>query len=588
MGFGARIDNIKITPTALSKIPTQNDPLDIIIWIFDHTNAKGLDLSGCSVGERTVAKIANLERLQILNLSDCTLPSGFLASICNSFSLQKTLLRLDLSHNHYLNFEGTKIIANLVHLEVLSLGCSRLSSGSLVYICNSLKAVLLELDLSGNNLSIEDIKAIAFLAVLQVLNLSSCLLSSGSLLPIGNSPTLQAVLRVLNLTNDLHPDDVYLGPEDIGAIAGLKSLEILKLRYCSPQPDLLVSICGSLKEVLRELDIPHNYYLNPQDTDAIANLKYLEVLKLRYCEHYPGFLVPICNSLKEVLRELDLFACDDLSPDDIGAIASLTALQALNLSDCSFQPSSLVPICNSLKTVLRELDLSYNNDLGPDDIDALALLTALQVLNLSGCELLPNSLVPVCNSLKTVLRELDLSSNRHLSLLDMNALALLSVLQVLNLSNCSLHPNSLVPVCNGLKIVLCKLNLSDNENLGLEDIKAIALLTVLQVLNLSRCSLQPNSLFPVCNSLKAVLCGLDLSHNEHLSPGDIDAITLLTALKVLKLNSCVLKSNFLAPIYRCLILPRILRELNVACCLGLGPKDEKIITEARRFITVMT
>lgn len=43
LGFGVKISKIKMTPTAQDKIII--DPLDIIVWLFDHAEAKHLNVA---------------------------------------------------------------------------------------------------------------------------------------------------------------------------------------------------------------------------------------------------------------------------------------------------------------------------------------------------------------------------------------------------------------------------------------------------------------------------------------------------------------------------------------------------------------
>lgn len=482
LGFRARIDKIKITHIAQNKIikDDQIDPLDIIIWLFVHTGATWLDMSGCSVDMRIITKIADLEFLEVLNLSRCTLPPNPLVPIGNSRTLQEVLCRL--------------------------------------YADN-------------NKLSANDTKALALLAALQVLSLSDCELPQDSLVAIGESFTLRVILCELNLSYNKH-----LGINDTKALASLAALRVLSLSYCELPQNSFVPIGNSptLREVLYELDLSYNI-LSPEDIEAICPLAILQVLNLSCCDLQLGFLVPIGDSLtlRGTLRILNLTDNANLGSENVGAVALLTALQILNLSGCELPPGSLVPIRNNstLKGVLQELDLSYNTRLSPEDMSTVALLTALNVLRLRSCELLLNSFVPIGESstLRGILHELDLSDNEGLGLGDMEAIALLTALKILNLSGCELPSHSLVPICSSkaLQATLHLLDLSKNEHFSLEDMKALALLTALGVLRLKGCELPPGSLAPIYDSLivSGILRELDVTGIKDLDSENEEIIT---------------------------------------------------------------
>lgn len=477
LDFSARITKVKITSIAQDKAAA--DPLGIIIWLFEHIKATCLDLFGCYVDKHIIAKIAYLERLEVLGLGNCSVRRGSLVPIGKSPTLQGTLRGLYLSYNKHLGLKDINAIASLAALKVLYLSRCKLSSGSLVHICKSptLQETLRELYLSHNKrLSLKDTKAIALLTVLEALDLSCCKLSSGSLVPIGKSLTLQETLCRLYLSHSKR-----LSLKDARAIALLNSLQALDLGHCKLPSGVLALICNSSRSrtILRELYLFENERLSPEDMGAVALLTNLEVLNLSCCSLQPGSLVPIGNSptLRKTLHELYLSGNDNLDHENINAIASLTVLQVLKLRSCSLRPGSLVRICDNLK-VLRELHLSNNEHLGLENINAIAALTTLQVLNISSCSLRPGSLIPIGNNpaLQKILRELH-ASNSEFSLGDIKAAALLTSLRVLKLGGgCTLPPGSLVPIYNGLILsgILRELDVTNTQSFDSEDKKIIA------------------------------------------------------------------------------------------------------------------
>lgn len=97
LGFGVKISKIKMTPAAQDKIII--DPLDIIVWLFDHAEAKHLDVSECCATAHTIAKIAKLERLEVLDLSDCELSENSLVPIGSSPTSRGVLRKLYTNYN---------------------------------------------------------------------------------------------------------------------------------------------------------------------------------------------------------------------------------------------------------------------------------------------------------------------------------------------------------------------------------------------------------------------------------------------------------------------------------------------------------
>lgn len=372
MGFDTRITKVKITAGAQNKIRNECliDPLDIIVWLFDHMDAKRLDLSECYIPEHIIPRIAKLKSLRILHLSNCLLPENSLVPIGMSLTLQKGLEEL------YAN---------------------------------------------NNNLGLRDIGALALLASLKILDLTSCGLPLGSLVLIGDSPTLRLTLLELRLSRNQR-----LGIVDTRALGSLVALEVLNLLDCDLPPASFVYIGGSsaLQKILRELNLSGNKRLSLVDAEAIALLAALRVFKLNDCSLRMGFLVPIGESLalKWILHELDVSFNECISFRDMKAIALLAALRILRLRYCSLQSGSLVPIGESstLKDTLLELDVSWNNFLNPKDMDAISLLATLQVLRLEYCLLRPRSLTPIYNSLikPGILRELYLKGNQNFSASD--------------------------------------------------------------------------------------------------------------------------------------------------------------------------
>jgi len=210
----------------------------------------------------------------------------------------------------------------------------------------------------------------------------------------------------------------------------------------------------------------------------------------------------------------------------IDPLAGLTALQTLDLIGCE-QLTSFDPVAGL--TALQTLGLIGCEQL--ISLDPVAGLTALQTLNLSGCKQLI-SLEPVAGL--TALQTLNLSECEQITSLD--PVAGLTALQTLNLSLCKQF-TSLAPVA-GLT-ALQTLRLSGCKQLT--SLAPVASLAALQTLDLSGCE-QLTSLAPVAGL--TALQTLDLSWCEQLT--SLDPVTGLRALTALYLYEATIAADLQA------------------------------------------
>ena len=220
---------------------------------------------------------------------------------------------------------------------------------------------------------------------------------------------------------------------------------------------------------------------------------------------------PITIEILNNEKKLDLSEKGLSNISDISALANLTNLQTLNLSGNSI--SDIGALANL--TNLTELNLSGNNI---SDISALGNLPNLQTLDLSG-----NGIISIgeLGSLPN-LQTLNLSSN---NISDISALGNLTNLQTLNWSyNKIIYISTLRNLTN-----LQTLNLSGNN---ISDISTLRNLTNLQTLNLSGNNISDISALRSLTNLQT-LKTLNLSGNKI---SDISALANLTNLQTLDLS----------------------------------------------------
>ena len=152
---------------------------------------------------------------------------------------------------------------------------------------------------------------------------------------------------------------------------------------------------------------------------------------------------PITIEILNNEKKLDLSEKGLSNISDISALANLTNLQTLNLSGNNISDISALRSLTNLQT-LKTLHLSGNKI---SDISALANLTNLQTLDLSGNGISDISALESLTNLKT-LKTLHLSSNK---ISDISALANLTNLQTLYLSNNNISDVSLLGNLLGLR-----------------------------------------------------------------------------------------------------------------------------------------
>jgi len=415
--------------------------LSTLSGIETHESLKELDLSGnnfsASLDLGFVARLPSLKRLILRN---CNLTSACLNTL-SGIKTHKSLRVLYLYGNNLSDLLDLGFVAKLPSLVKLVLLHCNLTSASL----NTLSEIethesLRELDLYGNNLSdLSDLRFVEKLPSLEILNLEYCNLTPACLNTLSGIESL----RELDLC-----DNDFSGLLDLRFVEKLPSLEKLVLSSCNLTPACLNTLSGiKTHKNLRELDLLcNNDFSGLLDLVFIEKLPSLEKLVLFRCN-----LTSAClNTLSGIkthknLRELDLLCNNDFSGLlDLVFIARLPSLEKLYLSNCRLTSASLKTLSGIERhESLRVLDLDNNDFSDLLDLRFIAKLPSLEKLVLSNCRLTSVSLKTL-SEIETheSLRELDLSGNNLSNLSDFAFITKLSSLKELNLSYCELTPES--------------------------------------------------------------------------------------------------------------------------------------------------
>ncbi|CBH14837.1 leucine-rich repeat protein (LRRP, pseudogene),putative [Trypanosoma brucei gambiense DAL972] len=362
-----------------------------------------LSLLGCNGIDAVIGCLGNPPQLKMLDLSGTNTDNESLRSLC----LSQTMVSLNLSHcwkmtnmSHISSLEalnelnlsdcfeinaGWEALEKLQQLHVAILSNTHITDGDISHFSKCKNLVTLDLSFCDKLL---DVTALSNITTLEDLNLSNCSKIRKGLSVLGELPRL----RVLNVKGVLLEDSV------IGSLGNGKSFAKLSLENCKGFGD--VKPLSNLV-TLEELNL-HYCDKVTSGMGTLGSLPQLRVLDLGRTQADNNSLENICTSSIPLVL-LNLSHCKKIT--SISTIASLTALEELNIDNCCNVTSGwnvfgtlhqlrvatlsntrindenirYVSECKSLNT----LNLAFCKDI--TDVTALSKITMLEELNLDCC-----------------------------------------------------------------------------------------------------------------------------------------------------------------------------------------------------------
>ena len=497
----------------------------------------------------------------------------------------------------------TDAITNIMSLTSLNFSNCGLQDNYMLAVCKAITNInsISYLNFCNNNINFESAKALADAMVnkssLQQIDLYNCNLNEQGMIAI-----LSALIdvRKLNLGANIITDEAAKCLKQ--AIACNFSMTCLYLCDCALQHSNVYLITEALQEskLFIELDLSCNAFSN-QNCRDIANAVELNNnithLNMSNCELEEEGMLLISDALTRT--ECLLFL--NLSGNQINSSAAQNIattvcnnnrLKYLALSRCVLSVKGFKSIIESMKTKLQDIehfDISYINITNEVALDIAAIIEIngkLQFLNISDCALQENGLVPIVNAIRKadMLEYLNVSNNKFNAQATSELAMFVSKsnsLEHLHLSNCSFSKECLFNIANEVKILhTFDISLNDINQKTVHKLSEVVAVSQIKHFNISNCDLHIQNKFTILfkkdhkiNLSYINFSGISMNDKEASLMGH--AFSFNDSLEQLILSNCNLNSTQLLCILNPLKATSRLRHLDL---MNNQFKDDVIVT----------
>ena len=592
---------------------------------------KYLDISGNHIGHLEAALVATiLDRnpVEFLSISDCSIDSVGMESICSAIKNSSILKSLNISGNRIGHSEAV-LVATILHrnpIEFLSISDCSIDSVGMECIYSAIKnsSILKSLNISGNCIGHSKAALVATILhrnPIEFLSISDCSIDSVGMESICSAIKTSSTIKSLNISKN-RMNYVKL-PSALTTMLSQTPLKELDMSHCDLREDTLTEVCTALSTntTLTHLRLGGNYFILSKHATSklilILTSTPLEVIDihgyyiaedsmddvysaLSTSTTITSILLPntinydqkniVLESIFEALRHnksltdlrLRFNRISHIAASHLATLLERLSLREINIGSCSKEGSSMkqfvkVLIHNSTLTqlTLRGYSISHRCAI---ILAELLEQSSLHKLDISNCYKERNVMETLCQALthSNRLTHLRLDGNdighssmsvifvmyriEHLEAALVATILRRNPVEFLSISDFSIDSVGMESICSAIKTssTLKSLNISKNKMNDVKLPSALATIlsqTPLKELDMSHCDLKEDTLTEVCTALSTNttlthlrLGGGDFIVSKHATSKLILILTS-TPLEVIDIHGCSIAEDSMDEVY---------------------------------------
>ena len=543
-----------------------------------------------------VAAILRRNPVEFLSISNCSIDSVGMGSICSAIKTSSILKSLNISKNVMNDVKLPSAFTTMLSqtpLKELDMSHCDLREDAIAEVCTALSTntTLTHLRLGGNDFvmskqATSKLVLILTSTPLEVIDIHGCSIAEDNMDDIYSALSTSTTITHILLPNTRNYDQKNIVLDAIfEALRRNKSLTDLRLRV-NRISHIAASCLTTLLECssLREIDI------SDCSKEGSSMRQFLEVL--------------IHNS---TLTHLTLrgYSISHRCAIILAKLLKLSSLHKLDISNCDKEGSVMETLCQALTQSNRLTHLRLGgNDIGHSATSSMpvsfdmyrighseAALVAtilrrnpVEFLSISNCGIDSVGLESICSAIKTssILKSLNISGNRigHSEAALVATILQENPVEFLSISNCGIDSVGLESICSAIKTssILKSLDISRNE---MNDVKLPTTLTTmlsqtsLKELDMSHCDLREEVLTEVCTALSTntTLTQLRLGGNDFIlskhASSKLILILTSTPLEVIDIHGCRIAEDSMDEVYSTLSTSTTITSISLSySCIG--------------------